>query len=203
MAMITKGWALVMIVGLVPSALRAEGPYLDYSTFSQWMSLAPEYTDVRVCGLTSAAHSLWAEDQLRVPESTFLVGNFTGTGRRDWIVPLYNGKSKRACDLLLIVRQTKRGWRREFLYRTPDQYDAWSPRWFAKRRSIAVDRGERRRRTAAAILSKGGDRDEGRGSMGFVVEDARVRHSILWNAEKRRYEVRTGASDEWWEIEQN
>jgi hypothetical protein len=98
----SKAFVLIGLL-LYPSWLLGEGPYVDYSTFRQWVQLVPEVGSLEVCGLTDAAHKLWAQKQLRVPATTFMQGDFSGTGRTDWIVQLHRSTSNRSCDYLLIV----------------------------------------------------------------------------------------------------
>jgi hypothetical protein len=75
----------------------------------------------------------------------------------------------------------------------------WAPLWYSKKRVIAIDVGEHRRRSAPAEMSW----SEGRvwSRPGFVVEDALIDTWIAWDKEQQRYEYKKGDRGEWWEIE--
>ncbi|HEV8552018.1 MAG TPA: hypothetical protein VGR65_01340 [Casimicrobiaceae bacterium] len=191
-----------VLVGLFlcPSWLLAEGPYVDYSTFRQWVQLVPEVQSLEVCGLTDAAHKLWAQERLRVPATTFLQGDFSGIGRRDWIVQLHQSTSNQPCDYLLIVSHDKGSWDQLFFREIRTNIEQrWAPLWYSKKRVIAIDVGEHRRRSAPAEMSW----SEGRvwSRPGFVVEDALIDTWIAWDKEQQRYEYKKGDRGEWWEIE--
>jgi hypothetical protein len=119
----SKAFVLIGLL-LYPSWLLGEGPYVDYSTFRQWVQLVPEVGSLEVCGLTDAAHKLWAQKQLRVPATTFMQGDFSGTGRTDWIVQLHRSTSNRSCDYLLIVNHDKGSWEQLFLQGNPTKQGA-------------------------------------------------------------------------------
>ena len=192
-----------ILVGLFlcPSWLLGKGPYVDYSTFQQWVQLVPEVQSPEVCGLTDAAHSLWSQEQLRVPDTTFMQGDLSGTGRRDWLVRLHRPTSKRSCDYVLIVNQSKGSWERLFFEEIrPVQGDDWTPTWHSKKRAIAIDIGEHRRRSAPAEMSWSTDRKWSK--PGFIVDDALIDSWIEWDKEQQRYEYRKIDKAEWWEIEQ-
>ncbi|MCI0607418.1 hypothetical protein L0156_30940 [bacterium] len=192
----------LILVGLLlyPCGLFGKGTYVEYSTFRQWVNLVSEVESLEVCGLTAAAHSLWAVKQLRVPRTTFLQFDFSGTGRKDWIVQLHQAKSSRPCDYVLIVDKDKGKWIRAFFREIrPDKAERWTLLWNSHRRAIGIDIGKHRRRTAPAEMSW----SEGKrwSKPGFVVEDAFIDSWIEWNKEKQHYEYKS-SSGEWWEIEQ-
>jgi hypothetical protein len=194
---------LFMLVGLVlcPCALFGKGPYVEYSTFQQWVHLVPEAQSLEVCGLTAAAHALWAQNQLRVPEIAFMQGDFSATGRIDWIVQLHQPNSIRSCDYLLIVSHSTGSWERLFLKEVrPTKGEGWTPLWYSTRRAIAIDIGEHRRRSAPARMfwSEGQKWSD----PGFVVDDASIDTWIEWDKEQKKYESRKSDNAEWWEIEQ-
>jgi hypothetical protein len=196
----SKAFILVGLL-LCPSWLFGKGPYVDYSTFQQWVELVPEVQSPEVCGLTDAAHRLWSQEQLRVPETTFIQGDFSATGRADWIVRLHRPMSTRACDYVLIVNHSKGFWERLFLIEIqPTGGEGWTPLWYSKRRAIAIDVGQHRRRTAPAELFWSEDKKWSK--PGFVVDDALIDTWIEWDKEQQRYEYRKIDGAEWWEIEQ-
>lgn len=196
----SKAFVLIGLL-LYPSWLLGEGPYVDYSTFRQWVQLVPEVGSLEVCGLTDAAHKLWAQKQLRVPATTFTQGDFSGTGRTDWIVQLHHSTSNRSCDYLLIVNHDKGSWEQLFFREIrPNKEQGWTPLWYSKKRIIAIDVGEHRRRSAPAEMFW----SEGKvwSKPGFVVEDALIDTWIEWDKGRQRYEYKKGDRAEWWEIEQ-
>jgi hypothetical protein len=196
----SKAFVLVGLL-LCPSWLLGEGPYVDYSTFRQWVQLVPEVQSLEVCGLTDAAHKLWAQEQLRVPATTFMQGDFSGIGRTDWIVQLHQPTSNQPCDYLLIVNHDRGSWKRLFFREIrANKGQGWTPRWYSMQRIIAIDVGEHRRRSAPAEMFW----SEGKvwSKPGFVVEDALIDTWIEWDKEQQRYEYKKGDPGEWWEIEQ-
>ncbi len=200
--LVTENSKALVVVGLLlwPSWSLGEGPYVDYSTFQQWVRLMPEVQSLEVCGLTDAAHKLWAQDQLRVPATTFMQGDFGGIGITDWIVQLHQSTSNRPCDYLLIVSHNKDSWERLFFSEIrPNKVRGWTPLWYSKKRVIAIDVGEHRRRSAPAEMFW----SEGRAwsKPGFVVEDALIDTWIAWDKEPQRYVQKVDRA-EWWEIEQ-
>ena len=196
----TKAFALVGLL-LWPSWLLGEGPYVDYSTFRQWVQLVPEVRSLEVCGLTDAAHKLWAREQLRVPATTFMQGDFSGIGRTDWIVQLHQPTSNKPCDYLLIVNHDKGFWERLFFKEIrPNKEQGWTPLWYSIKRIIAIDVGEHRRRSAPAEMFWSEDKVWSK--PGFVVVDALIDTWIEWDKEQQRYEYKKGDPAEWWEIEQ-
>jgi hypothetical protein len=154
-----------------------------------------------VCGLTDAAHKLWAQEQLRVPATTFMQGDFSGIGRTDWIVQLHQPTSNKPCDYLLIVNHDRGSWERLFFreIRT-NKEQGWAPLWYSMKRIIAIDVGEHRRRSAPAEMFWSEDKMWSK--PGFVVEDALIDTWIAWDKEQQRYEYKQGDRGEWWEIEQ-
>jgi hypothetical protein len=203
---VTENLKIIFWLGLFfmgSSSLFANGPYVDYSTFATWVSLVPEERSLEVCGLTRAAHDLWSQKQLRVPESTFIPGEYSGTGRKDWIVPLHQPKSNRPCDYVLIVTENAGIWERLFLKEIQPTKANWSTLWFSKKQVIGIDNGERRRRTGAAEMqwSEGHQGKKG-GRSGFVVEDALIDTWIEWNKQKGKYNFKKINAAEWWEIDQ-
>jgi hypothetical protein len=196
----SKAFVLVGLL-LCPSWLLGQGPYVDYSTFRQWVQLVPEVQSLEVCGLTDAAHKLWAQEQLRVPATTFMQGDFSGIGRTDWIVQLHQPTSNKPCDYLLIVNHDLGSWKRLFFREIrANKGQGWTPRWYSMQRIIAIDVGEHRRRSAPAEMFW----SEGKvwSKPGFVVEDALIDTWIEWDKEQQRYEYKKGDPGEWWEIEQ-
>ena len=192
-----------VLVGLLlwPSWLLGEGPYVDYSTFRQWVQLVPEVQSLEVCGLTDAAHKLWAQEQLRVPATTFMQGDFSGIGRTDWIVQLHLPTSNEPCDYLLIVNHDRGSWVRLFFREIrPNREQGWTPLWYSMKRIIAIDVGEHRRRSAPAEMFWSEDKVWSK--PGFVVEDALIDTWIEWDKEQQRYEYKKGDPGEWWEIKQ-
>jgi hypothetical protein len=186
---------------LCPSSLLGEGPYVDYSTLKQWVQVVPEVQSLEVCGLTNAAHKLWAQEQLRVPATTFMQGDFSGVGRTDWIVQLHQSTSNQSCDYLLIVNHDKGSWEQLFFKEIRiNKEQRWTPLWYSKKRAIAIDVGEHRRRSAPAEMFW----SEGKvwSNPGFVVDDALIDTWIAWDKERQRYEYKKGDRGEWWEIEQ-
>ena len=176
-------------------------PYVAYTTYQEWLNLVPKEQSLRICGLTSAAHSLWAQGQLRVPEEMFLRGNFSGTGRTDWLVLLRSVTSETApCEYVLIVAPTDAGWQKLFFDRITPTGSRWEPLWSSQRKAIGLDVGQRRRRSAPAHMTW----SDGTQSFtaGYVVEDAFISAWIAWNDDKRIYEYKQRESGEWWEIEQ-
>lgn len=192
----------IVLVGLLlcPSWLFAKGPYVDYPTFQQWVQLTLDVQSLEVCGLTDAAHNLWSQQQLRVPESTFTPGDYSGTGRKDWIVRLHQPTSTRPCDYVLIVTQDKGAVERLFFQKIPPNNLNWATLWFSKKHAIAIDIGERRRRTAPAEMFWSETKKWSK--PGFVVEDALIDTWIEWDKEKKTYVFKSIDSAEWWEIEQ-
>ena len=164
------------------------------------MQLAPEIQSLEACSLTNAAHRLWAQKQLRVPETTFMQGDFSGTGRKDWIVQLHQPTSDRSCDYILIVTPHRGAWERLFFKEIPPNKTSWAPLWFSKKRAVAIDSGEHRRRTAPAEMFW----SEGKkwSKPGFVVDDALIDAWIEWDKEQKEYVYKKVEDPEWWEIEQ-
>ncbi len=139
--LVTENSKAFVVVGLLlwPSWSLGEGPYVAYSTFQQWVRLMPEVQSLEVCGLTDAAHKLWAQDQLRVPATTFMQGDFGGIGITDWIVQLHQSTSSRPCDYLLIVSHNKDSWEQLFFSEIrPNKVQGWMPLWYSKKRVIAT-----------------------------------------------------------------
>ena len=192
----------IILVGLLlwPSWALGKGPYVDYSAFHQWVQLAPEAQSLEVCGLTTAAHSLWSRKELRVPESTFMPADYSGTGRKDWIVQLHQPASDRPCDYILIVTGNNGAWERLFFKKIQPNKASWAPRWFSRKGAIAIDIAEHRRRTGAAEMfwSEG----EKWSKPGFVVEDALIDTWIERDKEQKKYVFKNIESAEWWEIDQ-
>lgn len=185
---------------LCPCLLLGNGLYVGYSTFQEWVQLAPEVLAPEACGLTSAAHNLWAQKQLRVPEATFMVGDFSGTGRMDWIVQLHQATSPRPCEFVLIVSHENDAWARLFFKEIRSDGASWSLVWFSKRRAIAIDGGERRRRSVSAEMHW--SEEEKWSRPGYVVEDLRVRSWIEWDTAQKAYVYKSSEDPQWWEIEQ-
>ncbi|MGH9196186.1 MAG: hypothetical protein ACRD1T_10650 [Acidimicrobiia bacterium] len=140
------------------------------------------------------------QQKMRVPETMFMRGNFSGTGRTDWVVQLYEPASESAaCDYVLIVSDNKGIWER-FFFGKIHLNEAWRLLWYSKRRALAIDVGERRRRSAPAQMfwSDGSESFQA----GFVVEDALIKSWLEWDQEQKRYVQKDSDSAEWWEIEQ-
>lgn len=186
---------------LVPSALLARGPYVAHATYQEWLRLLAEERSLQICGLTTEAHRLWAQGQLRLPEEMFLRGDLSGTGRTDWLVRLRSPTSETApCDYVLIVAQTDAGWQRLFFDEVAPAGSSWEPLWSSQRKAIGLDVGQRRRRSAPAQMTwSDGTRWF---KAGYVVEDAFISARIEWNGHKGTYEYKQVESGEWWEIEQ-
>ncbi len=127
-------------------------------------------------------------------------GDYSGTGRRDWIVPLHQPTSDRPCDYVLIVTDKQPGYELLIFQKIQPGKKNWAPLWFSKKRAIGIDIGEHRRRTGAAEMfwSEG----EKRSKPGFVVTDALIDTWIEWDKEKKEYAFKNIQHAEWWEIDQ-
>ncbi|MGH8630061.1 MAG: hypothetical protein ACREU7_04745, partial [Burkholderiales bacterium] len=137
---------------LSPACCWGQGAYVEYSTFREWIRSIPEAKALGVCSLTETAHRLWMQQKMRVPETMFMRGNFSGTGRTDWVVQLYEPASESAaCDYVLIVSRSKGFWER-FFFGKIHLNQVGGLLWYSKRRALAIDIGERRRRSAPAQM---------------------------------------------------
>ena len=144
---------VLLVVLMVPSIVIGKASYVEYSTFEKWLKLTPEFQSLEVCGLTETAHNLWADQQLKIPESTFMRGDFSETGRRDWIIQLHQPASQRPCDNVLIVSYDQGVWQRLFFEEIrPGQNESWVPLWNSERNAIGIDINQHRRRSRPAQL---------------------------------------------------
>jgi hypothetical protein len=192
-----------LILSLLASdKLVAQDPkeYLDYQTFQSWLFLVPDLKNARLCNLTRAGHDLWASGELRVPASTVLHGDFSVTGRTDWVIQLAAGADEISCRYVLIA--TRRGgstWQRLLLhtFQPEDTPLGFAPLWNQKKGVIGFDSGIRKRYSSPATMTWSESGIE-RSTAGYVLEKKLVYHGVRWNQTKRIYEYeRYKAPEEW------
>jgi hypothetical protein len=77
--------------------------FVEYQTFAQWQALVPELNGARYCGLTEAAHEMWARGDLRMPREGFVHVDLAGSGQDQWAIPLRPRFGPEACNSLLLA----------------------------------------------------------------------------------------------------
>src|ERR1700687_4344139 len=160
--------AAAILLFLTSASAEQQKTYWDLATFQELSVLAPELPGARPRGLAAAGMELWTENQLRLPEtpSTILRGNFRQPGRLDVAVLLEVGEPGQGRTYLLIATHEETRWIRLFLAPVEEQGDLLRD---DERRVLALDTGERRRRTRPATMTWAPDRRTAQ--YGYVLED--------------------------------
>ena len=179
-------WARLTVVLLSLASASAEQPktYWDLATFRELSALAPELRGARPRGLAPAGLELWTQNQLRLPESpsTVLRGEFRQPGRVDCAVLLEVGEPGKGQNFLLIATREGQRWIRLFLGPVEERGDLL---WDDERRVLALDTGERRRRTRPATMTWEPGRQTAQ--YGYVLEDWQV-VSYTWDVAANRFQ---------------
>jgi hypothetical protein len=147
-----------LVLSGVTAALPAQAAgsrYLEFDTLRTWRGFVPEAGAARLCGLTDAAHALWARGQLRIPLSPGAVVAVPLMPDQElWAVLLEVGAEPVPCDGLLVLARRGPTWQRLLWQRL--QLDPGvvptGVLWDGTRAAVLVDTGERTRLTAPATL---------------------------------------------------
>ncbi len=192
--------ALAVFALYLVRAAPAQKAYTSYEILEAWRSLVPELHQARVCNLTVVGHELWAQGQLRMPEETFLRGDFRHTGVEDWAVPLVDGGDTSPCAYVLLTTRNAGGWQRLLLQPVAleDSLSGFSLLWNEREQAIGLDFGKRKRVTSPATLVwQDGLVVEAKA--GYVLEFALISQIINWVGKHNRLEYRRVASPEEWD----
>lgn len=171
-AVTRRGLALAAanVIFLAWASAEQHKTYWDLAIFQELSALAPEHADARPRGLAPGGMELWTRSQLRLPEtpSTVLRGEFRQPGRRDCAVLLDVGEPGKARTYMLIATRDGKRWVKLFLGSVEERGDLL---WDDERRVLALDTGERRRRTRPATMTWEGRQTA---QYGYVLEDWQV-----------------------------
>jgi hypothetical protein len=178
-------------LGIAPAE---EKVYWDLPTFRELAALAPELPNARPRGLAPGGMELWTRDQLRMPEtpSTALRGDFRGLGDEERAVLFEVGEPGKTRTYLLIATREGKRWLRLFLRTIEERCDLL---WDTEKGVLALDTGERRRRTRPATMTWEAGRQTAQ--YGYVLEDWQV-VPYPWDASAKSF----GRGEPYW-LEKN